>query len=385
MHIGFDAEIFCRQRTGGISLHFSSLINELILLGHHVTIYCHDMQKPDLEANIFVSDLLLLNCINLTFYQSVFDLRRHCRHDAIDVFHCTYYSFRPRLAGIPVIRTFHDAALIRYPGSLLTASSLVRLFLQFVSYWTCDGIVFVSRFSFSEYSTTFAKLRRLLRFPDIPYSIVPNASSIKCSYYEPSPPRSHLSATDSSAFRANVNFLYVGLRRGYKNFSNGLKAIGMVADRLRVSGQPVQFHISLVSQEPLTCSETRILDLANITVEFFPCVDESALSLLYLTSDILLHSSIYEGFGISVLEAMRLGCPVLAVDTPAVREVAGDTIWYSDGGSPEDISKVLYSLISSNADLSAKRTFAQQRARLFSWRKSSLLLQSFYASLLASS
>jgi len=159
----------------------------------------------------------------------------------------------------------------------------------------------------------------------------------------------------------------------------------MVADRLRVSGHPVQFHISLVSQKPLTCSETRILDSANITVEFFPCVDESALSLLYLTSDILLHSSIYEGFGISVLEAMRLGCPVLAVDTPAVREVAGDTIWYSDGGSPEDISKVLYSLISSNADLSAKRIFAQQRARLFSWRKSSLLLQSFYASLLASS
>jgi glycosyltransferase involved in cell wall biosynthesis len=384
MHIGFDAEVFCRQRSGGISLHFSSLIKELILLGHRVTIYCLDRRRHDLDRNTFASDLLLLSHLSVKYYQSIFDLRRCCHTDAIDIFHCTYYSFRPRLIGIPVVRTFHDAALIRFPGSLLTLNSLARLFLQSVSFCTCDGLVLVSHFSFHEYSYTFAKLRHLLCLPDIPFSIIPNASSIMCSSLEPVTPRSLVSVIDSPPCRPKVKVLYVGLRSGYKNFSNGLKAIAIVADRLRVSSQPVLFHLSLVSQEPLTSSEARILRQANITIDFLSNIDECALSTLYRTSDFLLHSSIYEGFGITVLEAMRLGCPVLAVDNPAVREVAGDTIWYSDGGKPEDISLALYSLLSTNVDLSSKRTSALSRSHLFSWSKSALLLERFYASLISS-
>jgi mannosyltransferase len=383
MHIGFDAEVFCRQRSGGISLHFSSLIKELILLGHFVTIYCLDRQKHDLDRNTFASDLFALSHLNVAYYQSIFDLRRCCRTDAIDIFHCTYYSLRPRLIGTPVVRTFHDAALIRFPESLLSFSSLARLFLQSVSFCTCDGLVLVSHFSFLEYSSTFAKLRHLLCLPEIPSSIIPNASSITCSSLELGLPRSLVSATDSPPYRPQVKFLYVGLRRGYKNFANGLKAIAIVADRLRVSSQPVLFHLSLVTQEPLTSSEIRILRKAKITIDFLSNIDESALSTLYRTSDLLLHSSIYEGFGITVLEAMRLGCSVLAVDNPAVREVAGDTIWYSDGGKPEDISRALYSLLSSNEDLSSKRRSAFRRSHFYSWRNSAVLLEQFYASLLS--
>jgi mannosyltransferase len=190
---------------------------------------------------------------------------------------------------------------------------------------------------------------------------------------------------DSPPYKLQINILYVGLRRGYKNFANGLKAIAIVAYRLRLCSQPILFHLSLVSQEPLTSSESSVLREANITVDFLSNVDECALSTLYRTSDLLLHSSVYEGFGITVLEAMRLGCPVLAVDIPAVREVAGETIWYSDGGKPEDLSEALFQLISSNVDLSSKRACALRRSRLFSWRQSAVLLESFYTRLLAGS
>ena len=102
------------------------------------------------------------------------------------------------------------------------------------------------------------------------------------------------------------------------------------------------------------------------------------LSQLYVSSDLLFHTSIYEGFGITVLEAMQSLCPVLAVDIPSVREIAADTIFYTQDGSVDSMTDSLIFLLSNSSLIKSKIVSAADRSRLFSWEDSASSLIAFY-------
>ena len=93
------------------------------------------------------------------------------------------------------------------------------------------------------------------------------------------------------------------------------------------------------------------------------------LNALYASATLFAFPSLHEGFGLPVLEAMAAGCPVVASDIPAVREVAGDAavlVPPADTGAwAEALSRVLESP-SLQADLAGA---GRRRAALFSWSK----------------
>jgi glycosyltransferase involved in cell wall biosynthesis len=67
-------------------------------------------------------------------------------------------------------------------------------------------------------------------------------------------------------------------------------------------------------------------------------VSDGALRSLYEAAACFVFPSRYEGFGLPALEAMACGCPVVASDIPALREVCADTAVYCDPDSPENIA-----------------------------------------------
>jgi mannosyltransferase len=177
---------------------------------------------------------------------------------------------------------------------------------------------------------------------------------------------------------ATLRILYVGLRGGYKNFANGIQALGQCVTRLRNSRLLPSLALSIVSKEPLSKPEVGYLESLNICFEVYEFVSTQDLLLLYASSSLLLHTSVYEGFGITILEAMQMGCPVLAVDIPSVREVASDTIFYSSGGSVASLSNSLAPLLVDKSLLFSKVWSAKKRAQSFSWANSARTLQIFY-------
>ena len=106
-------------------------------------------------------------------------------------------------------------------------------------------------------------------------------------------------------------------------------------------------------------------DLSNVRyLGFVPTAD---LPGLYALSRALVFPSLFEGFGMPVLEAMRVGCPVICSRLPSLLEIAGDTAVYVDPERPQTLADRLVA-----ADAGHQRALAadgQARARSFSWEK----------------
>jgi glycosyltransferase involved in cell wall biosynthesis len=94
---------------------------------------------------------------------------------------------------------------------------------------------------------------------------------------------------------------------------------------------------------------------------------EALLSALYRRADVVVCPSLYEGFGLTLLEAMASGCPVLATDIPAHREVGGGAVRFV---APDDEGELADGLVDLVADARARaelRDKGLERSRRFTW------------------
>lgn len=97
-------------------------------------------------------------------------------------------------------------------------------------------------------------------------------------------------------------------------------------------------------------------------------LDDAELKALYGAALLLAVPSIYEGFGLTGMEAMDCGCPVLAARAAALPEVYGDAAEYADPLSVDDLAAGLLRLATDPALAQRRRAEGHRRAEAFRWR-----------------
>jgi glycosyltransferase involved in cell wall biosynthesis len=93
------------------------------------------------------------------------------------------------------------------------------------------------------------------------------------------------------------------------------------------------------------------------------------LSCFFSGADLYVSASLYEGFGLPLLEAMACGTPVVALKTPSLEEVIGDAGYMVEENSPEEFAEAVYNILS---DVNKQRSMIEngfKRAQIFSWKK----------------
>ncbi len=98
-------------------------------------------------------------------------------------------------------------------------------------------------------------------------------------------------------------------------------------------------------------------------------VSDEALSDLYRSAEAFVFPSLYEGFGLPVLEAMACGCPVLAGDNSCMPEVAGDAALLLPDKDTKAWVHGLRAVLTSDATRAQMSERGLQRARQFSWQR----------------
>jgi glycosyltransferase involved in cell wall biosynthesis len=104
-------------------------------------------------------------------------------------------------------------------------------------------------------------------------------------------------------------------------------------------------------------------------VHYLGYVAAEEVTSLYAGATMLVFPSLYEGFGLPLLEAMRLGCPVAASNLTSIPEVVGEAGLLFDPRSPDSIAEAMHRLIADNTLRQTLSTRGREQAARFSWEK----------------
>jgi glycosyltransferase involved in cell wall biosynthesis len=169
--------------------------------------------------------------------------------------------------------------------------------------------------------------------------------------------------------------LYVGRRTHYKNFDLLLEAYSSWSRRTDID-------LIVVSDSHWTPEEERRLAKLDLCshVHLLTDIDDDHLRRLYGQAAAFVYPSLYEGFGIPLLEAMACGCAVVASDIPTSREVAGDCAIYFEPDSSEDLRNALERVVTEGPK-ATRRAAGINRARAFSWNETARRTLEVYRSL----
>ena len=157
-------------------------------------------------------------------------------------------------------------------------------------------------------------------------------------------------------------FLFVGSRLGYKNFK-------CLAEAFASSHYLVQnFMLVCVGGRSFSSDEKRLfLDLKiSGSVIHFEGGDE-ILGVLYKNAVAFIYPSLYEGFGIPLLEAMSCECPVIAGNTSSIPEVTGDAALLFEPTSKDSLMEQLNSIVFDESLKKKMISLGKKRCQLFSW------------------
>jgi glycosyltransferase involved in cell wall biosynthesis len=153
----------------------------------------------------------------------------------------------------------------------------------------------------------------------------------------------------------------------HKNHHNLLESFKILVERYRFEGDLVLTGIAMQAHNKLL-SEIRHLGLADrvklpgyLPAEVLPCI--------YNLARMMVFPSLFEGFGIPLVEAMASGCPIVCANSTSLPEVAGDAGVLFDPCSAEDMANKISGLWHDEAALESMRQRGIERAKLFTWEE----------------
>lgn len=274
--------------------------------------------------------------------------------DLNDTVHYTNQHFGriSMCADLPFIVTVHDLERICFPFSKQEPVEEASLRSDAAAIQKADAIIAVSK-------NTKKDLIKYLRVPEDKITVVYNGvnhSAFKPTYLPISPV---------------PYILYVGSERPRKNLGrlldafSELKKIPRFADlKLIKCGGPGRSD----SFRDVTLQKIKELGLDSEVV-FVDLLSDDLLSAYYSSARALIYPSLYEGFGLPVLEAMACDCPVITSNVSSLPEVAGDSAMLIDPFNVQNIYDAINRLLTDDVLRNELIIKGKQHCISFSWEK----------------
>jgi len=156
--------------------------------------------------------------------------------------------------------------------------------------------------------------------------------------------------------------LYVGSRAKYKNFR-------LFVESFKKSEKLFNnFNIICFGGGYFSKSEINYFKELNILNKIILVLgDDKSLKIHYENASLFVYPSLYEGFGISILEAINVGCPALASDIPVFREILGDKMCFFNPKSHEDLIFNMEKILFDSENQKNLITIGKKISEKYSW------------------
>ena len=275
----------------------------------------------------------------------------------VDLLHAVY--FLPAFVGRPSVVTIHDISFEQHPEFFSRRSLLRDRFLIRDAARRASRVITVSETS----------RRDLIELWGVPADRVVAIHNGIDAIFCPGPDAPGEGSLDP------LRVLAVGTLQPRKNLGRLFDAVAIVARNRRVL-------LRVVGPDGYQAEAIRARLAGRAEAEVLGYVDRAALADEYRRAHLLAYPSLYEGFGLPVVEAMASGTPVVTTTGGSLPEVAGDATLIVD---PLDVSAIAGAIerVADDGALRAElRSRGLERARAFSWATAARRHVETYASLL---
>lgn len=356
MRVGFDARWY---NQSGVGSYIAGLLPALVRVGCELVVYGNPHNPvPGLDRlslqTVPVSSSKYSPLASLEF-------RRLEKRDKLDLFHCPFYA--APLLRCPVVVTVHDLIPFFFPVYFWPKQKMVRAGYRVAAKRAAHLI--------ADSHCTASDLQNVLGVTSKKISTVHLAAD--CEIFHP------FATTDKEEhlqkrFGIGRPFVVVANARNWrtKNLKSALESLEIAQKESTVRFETVMYG-------PQEGSDLLSADLARkLELHDLGYVDAKDLAALFRHAHAFVMPSLYEGFGLPLLEAMSCGCPVITSDRGSLPEIAGAGAQCFEPFDVKGMANALCALLRSPEELQQKRSNALRRAADFSWDKAALETISVY-------
>jgi glycosyltransferase involved in cell wall biosynthesis len=358
MHVGLNLIFLVPGYTGGTEVYARELIPELVAAAPDVRFTAFVSREAATDSSAPWGNLIPAVTVPVWARNRVQWVRgeqqllpRLASGASVDIVH-SLANTAPAWGGFRRVTTIHDLHYRLVPQAHLGLSGLGMRVLVPLAARRSHRLISVSE-------STRQDLHQLLKIPVEKIDVVPEGLGAR---RRAAPvPEGDLRKRFGAAERPIV--LCVAALRPHKNLARLLGALA----RIPADGRPLLMLVGYSTpHEDELRRHAAALGVAE-DVRFLGWIDESELEGLYDAAACFALPSLYEGFGLPVLEAMARGLPVICSRRGALAEVAGDAALRVDPESEPEIAAAIERLLSDPVEAERLREAGRRRAAGFTW------------------
>ncbi|KXG78348.1 N-acetylgalactosamine-N,N'-diacetylbacillosaminyl-diphospho-undecaprenol 4-alpha-N-acetylgalactosaminyltransferase [Fervidicola ferrireducens] len=358
MLVGIDARYGLRKKRRGIGNYIYYLLSEFRRMkppGFEFVLYVDKTADPEVVEEFRQSSFTIrvLSAINLAWWEQV-ALPLAAWRDKINLLHCTSNIAPVLFKPCPLITTIHDVIEFRRSEfgdtKLSLRHRLSRAYRMGVLPYVArlsDAIITVSEYSRRDIS-------QILKVP---------LQKITVTYEAPTISHASLGNIEKTCSLLGIPQKYIFALGALDKRKNTAKLLEAYHQLRSQTNTDVALVVAGIEKPEV------FAPLAREGVHLFGFLPDEIIAVLYRHAIFFVYPSLYEGFGLPVLEAMACGTPVICSGTTSVAEVAGEAALKLDPNSISDLSAKMKQLLDNpelRIELARKGIL---RAKEFSWER----------------
>lgn len=358
MKIALNTTIADHTRTG--TGHYAANLTAALMqlsCHHQLLVYCNERLRDwfKQQRNGHAAEIAGISVTSSArrIYWEQRQLNRDLSDRGVDLLHSMSFT-SPWFRAVKTVVTVHDLVFRRYPETIpvLRRSYYQALFSR--SLRQADAVITPSHVVREEVLQTFVLA---------PESVFAIPEAVGSEFFN-SADQTAVTETLAKYGIRSPYLLTVGTLEPRKNLPTLVRAF----NRLKQSDVP---HQLVIAGKAGWLQDKTARDLLHNTADVILTgyVEQAELPALYAGADLFLFPSLYEGFGLPLLEAFAAGVSVVASDISVHREVCGDCARFVPADDDTAWANTVRTLLDDRGERARMTQEAEKRARAFTWKK----------------
>jgi glycosyltransferase involved in cell wall biosynthesis len=351
LRVGFDARWY---NGSGVGTYVAEMLRALTGLREELEFVIYEDRKNPVPARL--GERVVRVPVRSSKYSLAgqFELREHVKSVKLDLFHSPFYA-APLLLSCPLVVTIHDLIPFLFRISAWPKQTLIKAGYRIAA--------LRARHIITDSLNTASDVARILKITPSRITSVHCASSPD-SFHSRRDPAELANLVEKYGVRPPYAVVASAVNWRTKNLESAFQALALGRRNSGIDFQAVVYGpedgLRVLSARP------RAFALNVHYVGYLPAND---LGALFRNAQLFIMPSLYEGFGLPVLDAMACGCPVVTSNAGSLAEVAGSGAQTFAPSDVEGMAEAVARLLTCPEEVRKWKGLASRRAAEFSWER----------------